>query len=380
MPDALRTDEGLPKKSRLNFFDLATGRTVFPIDRSLGRVSYLSLKTNQTVKKVLSQVPFFFAILTSLMSKFLFLISFVFATSFAQAAIDPVKPVALSLKQKLKLLEEKQTHKTDHFIFDLPVTYNKKVSQWISFFQVRGKNFFREWLEKSTKYMPLLQSELKKAGLPTDLAYMVMIESGFSSQAVSSAQAVGPWQFIQSTGANYGLQQNWWLDERRDIKKSTLAAIRYLKDLNNEFGSWYLVAASYNMGENGLRRQIKKHGTRDYWELVKKGALPQETQDYVPKILAAMMIAKAPNLYGFRDIDAQFPLQYEMVFAPPGTDIDQLADHLSVTRKSMRELNAELFLGYIPKTAMGHYVRIPLGSLAVAREFFRDQNKKFALD
>ena len=314
------------------------------------------------------------------MSKFLFLIPFIFATSLTQAAVDPVKLTNLSLKQKLKMLEQKQTHKTDHFIFDLPVTYNKKVSYWISYFQVRGKNFFRDWLEKSTKYMPLLQSELKKAGLPTDLAYMVMIESGFSTQAVSSAQAVGPWQFIQSTGTTYGLQKNWWLDERRDIKKSTQAAIRYLKDLNQEFGSWYLVAASYNMGENGLRRQIKKYGTRDYWELVKKGALPQETQDYVPKILAAMMIAKAPNLYGFRDIDAQFPLQYEMVFAPPGTDIDQLADHLSVTRKSMRELNAELFLGYIPKTAMGHYVHIPLGSLSVAREFFRDQNKKFALD
>jgi len=314
------------------------------------------------------------------MRKFLFLIPFVFVTSVVQAAIEPGKLATLTLKQKLKLLEEKQTHKTDHFIFDLPVTYNKKVSFWISYFQTRGKTFFRDWLEKSTKYMPLLQSELKKAGLPTDLAYMVMIESGFSAQAVSSAQAVGPWQFIESTGATYGLQKNWYLDERRDIKKSTLAAIRYLKDLNQEFGSWYLVAASYNMGENGLRRQIKKYNTRDYWELVHRGALPQETQDYVPKILAAMMIAKAPNLYGFRDIDAQFPLQYEMVLAPPGTDLDQLADHLSVTRKSLRELNAELFLGYIPKTAMPHYVRIPLGSLSVAREFFRDQNKKFALD
>lgn len=314
------------------------------------------------------------------MTKFIFFISFVFVTSFASAAVDPVKLTTLSLKQKLKLLEQKQTHKTDHFIFDLPVTYNKKVSFWISYFQSRGKNFFRDWLEKSTKYMPLLQSELKKAGLPTDLAYMVMIESGFSTQAVSSAQAVGPWQFIQSTGASYGLQKNWWLDERRDIKKSTLAAIRYLKDLNQEFGSWYLVAASYNMGENGLRRQIKKNNTNDYWELVKRGALPQETQDYVPKILAAMMIAKAPNLYGFRDIEAQFPLQYEVVWAPAGTDLDQLSDHLGVTRKSIRELNSELFLGYIPRQAEGHHVRIPLGSLSVAREFFRDQNKKFALD
>lgn len=308
------------------------------------------------------------------------LLPILFISNLSWAAIDPNKIASFSLKQKLKMLEKKQTHKTDHFIFDLPVTYNKKVSYWISFFQTRGKIFFRDWLEKSTKYMPLLQTELKNAGLPTDLAYMVMIESGFSSHAVSTAQAVGPWQFIETTGNTYGLKKNWWLDERRDMKKSTLAAIKYLKDLNGEFKSWYLVAASYNMGENGLRKQIKKQGTNDYWELVRRGALPQETQDYVPKILAALMIAKAPNLYGFRDIDAQYPLQYEIVWAPSGTDIDQLADYLGVTRKAMRDLNAELILGYVPRQVEGHHVRIPLGSLNIARQFFRDQNKKFALD
>ncbi len=286
----------------------------------------------------------------------------------------------LTLKQKLRLLEKRQTNQTDHFIFDLPVTYNKKVAVWISYFQTRGKTFFRNWLEKSTKYMPLLQAELKKAGLPTDLAYMVMIESGFSSSAISTANAVGPWQFIESTGKGYGLKKNWWLDERRDIKKSTIAAIRYLKDLKQEFGSWYLVAASYNMGENGLRKQIKKFGTNDYWELVRFKALPQETQDYVPKILAALMIAKAPNLYGFRDIDAQYPLRYEIVWAPSGTDLENLADYLNITRSAMKDLNSELILGYVPKQVDGHQIRIPLGSLSVAKQYFRDQNKKFAID
>ncbi|MCC2677604.1 MAG: murein transglycosylase [Pseudobdellovibrio sp.] len=287
---------------------------------------------------------------------------------------------SMTLRQKLSLLEKKQTRRTDHFIFDMPVTYNKKVAAWIAYFQTRGKNFFRNWLEKSNKYMPLLQSELKKAGLPTDLAYMVMIESGFSASAISTAQAVGPWQFISSTGKNYGLRQNWWLDERRDIKKSTTAAINYLKDLREEFGSWYLVAASYNMGEGGLRNRIRTYRTNDYWELVKLRALPQETQDYVPKILAALMIAKAPNLYGFRNIDSQYPLQYEVVWAPGGTQLDAMADYLSITRKSMRELNAELIVGYIPREVSGHPIRIPLGSLSVAKQYFRDQNKKYALD
>ncbi len=315
---------------------------------------------------------------------FLFTFTVACSSAFGAIAIPSLsleaKLNALTLKQKLQLLEKKQTHQTDHFIFDLPVTYNKKVGGWISYFQSRGKNFFRDWLEKSTKYMPLLQNELRKAGMPTDLAYMVMIESGFSSTAVSSAQAVGPWQFIESTGRSYGLKKLWWLDERRDIKKSTLAAIKYLSDLKSEFGSWYLVAASYNMGENGLRKQIKKYGTNDYWQLVKLSALPQETQDYVPKILAALMIAKAPNLYGFREIDSQYPLQYEVMWAPPGTDLEQLADYLSVTRKAMKDMNSELILGYIPRQVEGHHIRIPLGSLNVAKQFFRDQNKKFALD
>lgn len=308
------------------------------------------------------------------------LIIFIFSINFISTQAIALSKTDITLQQKLNLLSKKQTHHTDHFIFDMPVTYNKKVAMWISYFQTRGKNFFRNWLEKSTKYMPLLQSELKKAGLPTDLAYMVMIESGFSSDAVSKASAVGPWQFIESTGKSYGLKKNWWLDERRDIQKSTQAAIRYLKDLKREFGSWYLVAASYNMGENGLRRQIIKHKTNDYWELVRKKALPVETQDYVPKILAALMISKAPNLYGFRSIDAQYPLQYETVWAPSGTDLEQLANHLSITRKAIKDLNSELVLGYIPKQTNGHQIRIPMGSLSVAKQFFRDQNKKYALE
>lgn len=322
---------------------------------------------------LLRKVISFFCVLNLLMS-----------AQYVQAAI-PVKSLeqklkTLSLKEKLKILDRKQNGKTEHFIFDLPVTYNNRVSFWISYFQIKGKTFFRNWLQKASKYMPYIQNELKKAGLPGDLGYMVMIESGFSATAMSSAQAAGPWQFIPSTGRQYGLAQDYWIDERRDLQKSTQAAIRYIQNLYAEFGSWYLVAASYNMGEGGLRRQIKKYGTKDYWELVRLGALPPETQDYVPKILAALMISKAPNLYGFRNLDHEFPIQYDVVRAPAGTDIEQLADYLSVTRKSLKDLNAELVLGYIPKTVKQHSIRVPAGSLAVAQQFFRDQNKKFALD
>lgn len=273
------------------------------------------------------------------------------------------------LRGKLISKANKAKHHEATLIFDIPVTYNRRVAYWLQFFQTRGHVWFRQWLEKATKYMPFIQKELRQAGLPADLAFMVMIESGFDAYARSHAEAVGPWQFIKPTAQRYGLNVNWWIDERKDLKKSTLAAIRYLKDLHNEFGSWYLVAASFNMGENGLRRQIQKAGSRDFWQLAQQGVLPQETTDYVPKIIAAMLIAKAPSLYGFRDLARMEPLEYDMAVLTGGTDLNKLADHLGVTRKAMKDLNAELVLGYVPMQVEKHYVRVPRGSQQLIMSF-----------
>jgi membrane-bound lytic murein transglycosylase D len=285
----------------------------------------------------------------------------------AKAAIPPK---GSSLREKLQAkVERAPSSQKASLIFDLPLTYNQRVSYWVKFFQTRGKNWFDQWLEKSTRYMPFIQKELKAAGLPQDLAFMVMIESGFDANAYSSAHAVGPWQFIRGTGERYGLRSNWWLDERRDLLKSTRAATRYLRDLYREFGSWYLVAASYNMGENGLRRKIRKHQTRDFWELARLGALPKETTDYVPKILAAMLIAKSPALYGFSQFAKLDALEFDSIVVPAGTDLGDLADHLGVTRKSLRDLNSELLLGYVPRQAPAHNLRVPKGSLHLVAEF-----------
>ncbi len=287
----------------------------------------------------------------------------------AQASLGVRIDRPISLQERLQARVQKAPSSAQtSVIFDLPVTYNRKVSHWISYFQDKGKNWFRDWLERSTKYMPYIQKELKEAGLPQDLAFMVMIESGFAPNAISHADAVGPWQFIQPTGHRYGLKVNWWIDERRDLKKSTLAAIRYMKDLYQEFGSWYLVAASYNMGEGGLRRQIKKHQTRDFWALSRAGALPQETMDYVPKILAAMMITKSPSLYGFRDI-AQFdPFDYDIVTVPGGTDLKEIANAIGVTGRSLRDMNSELVLGYVPSQVSKHTIRVPKGAMSLVSE------------
>lgn len=304
---------------------------------------------------------------------FIFLLSGLLLPSFSFAATEKAQPPLQ--EPKIKLLSHKNVKGA--LIFDIPVTYNERVSKWVAHFQHRGHKWFRQWLERASIYMPLIQNELKKAGLPTDLAFMVMIESGFAPNAVSHASAVGPWQFIEPTGKRYGLKTQYWLDERRDLKKSTLAAIRYIKDLHEEFGSWYLVAASYNMGENGLRRQIKKHGTRDYWQLIQKKAIPAETRDYVPKILAAMLITKAPSLYGFRDLEKLNPLEYDVINVPGGTNLTELAKHMGVTRKSLLDLNAELLLGLVPSQISSHYIRIPKGSGKMASQFV---HQKVAMD
>ena len=256
-------------------------------------------------------------------------------------------------------------------IFDIPVAYNKDVRFWIKYFQGNGRSHFKRWLERSGRYLPAIQKTLQHEGLPKDLAYMAMIESGFSSSAISPAAAVGPWQFIRETGERYGLRVKWWIDERRDFDKSTRAAAKYLKFLYRQFNAWHLAAAGYNAGENYIRRLSLRHGTRSFWTLSQRGSLNDETKNYVPKLIAATLIAKAPTLYGFRDLVWDEPLEYEFTYAPGGTALAELADHLQVTRQHLKEINPELLLGYIPQEIEGHFIRVPKGSIHQCEQFFR---------
>lgn len=274
--------------------------------------------------------------------------------------------------QTLKKMIKTHPQPPISLIFDLPVTYNHRVTKWVHYFQKSGHKWFRTWLERSTKHMPYIQNELAQAGLPQDLGYMVMIESGFNSNAISTADAVGPWQFIEATGKRYGLRVTPWLDERRDLEKSTRAAIRYLTDLHREFKSWYLVAASYNMGENGLRRQVQKHATHDFWKLAEKKAIPQETIDYVPKILAAMLIAKAPSLYGFRDIPVHQPLTYDRLAVPGGVHLNSLANLIGVTHRALEELNPSLLRKQVPPNYSKFIVKLPKGSAILVTQGLKE--------
>jgi len=255
--------------------------------------------------------------------------------------------------------------------FDIPVTYNTKVKWWINYFQTTGQKWFRTWLERSHAYLPQMQRVLRDRGMPQDLAYVAMIESGFSPQATSTAEAVGYWQFIAPTARRYGLKTTWWLDERRDFTKSTSAASRYLADLFHQFGSWYLTAAAYNMGEGRMQKLVKRYHTHNFWILSKRADFPDETRQYIPKLLAAMLIAKAPQLYGFHDLIFQQPYRYDYFNVPGGTDLYNLAHYLGVGAHELVRLNPELVKGFVPSFVRSHRIRVPKGLVPKVSQFVR---------
>jgi membrane-bound lytic murein transglycosylase D len=221
----------------------------------------------------------------------------------------------------------------------IPLEVNRLVLQWIDYFQGRGREHMERYLSRSTRYVPLMKGILKKEGLPEDLVYIALIESGFSPQARSSASAVGFWQFIRGTGKRYGLEINSYVDERRDFARSTSAAADYFKGLYNLFGSWYLAIASYNVGENRVKNVVMKYHTRDFWALARDGKLPSETINYVPKFLAARLIAKAPEKYGFAEVEYQPPLSFAEVELASSVDLRKLAAGMGADYDDLRDLN-----------------------------------------
>lgn len=304
------------------------------------------------------------------------LLTFCFLTAWSAQAPLLLRPPII--KSPLKSAPAKQIVSALRFqsvderpVFDLPVTYNSKVAKWIKFFQTRGKRDFTIMLNRSHRYIPKIIPTLNSKGLPQDLVYLAMIESGFSSQAISSAQAVGYWQFIKPTANRYGLATEWWIDERRDFIKSTIAAATYLNDLHGMFNSWYLAASAYNMGEGRVRRLIKKYNTKNFWELSTKPDFPSETRDYVPKLIAAILIAKSPQNYGFDDVRPQAPYDFDYFFVPGGTDLENLAYYIGADKSLLKQMNPELLKGFIPQYVTTHRIRIPRGHLSKASEFIR---------
>jgi membrane-bound lytic murein transglycosylase D len=263
---------------------------------------------------------------------------------------------------------------------DIPLTVNAKVDFFINYFQTDGRKDFARWLSRSERYIPMMKEILKKEGLPEDLVYLAMIESGFSPRARSSANAVGPWQFISGTGKRYSLRIDSWIDERRDPIKSTVAAAMYLKELYGLFNKdWYLAAAGYNAGENKILRAIDMYNSRDFWQLSQGSYLKRETKDYVPKLLAAAIIAKDPARYGFADVAYLPPIEFDTVVIPSRTDLDVIASITGVSRENIRELNPELKKWCTPPDYPDYELKLPKGKKDVfMREYANiPENERF---
>lgn len=243
----------------------------------------------------------------------------------------------------------------------MPVVANARVEYWMRYFRMEGRNEFLKWLVRGESLKDVVQPLLRTEGLPPELFFLAMIESGFSNVARSKAKATGPWQFMGGTAKLYGLQINYWVDERRDPIKSTIAAARYMRDLYAEFGDWYLAMAAYNAGPGKVKRGIARTGSRDFWIISDTKHLRPETKHYVPKVLGALILASDPPANGFEIVPnpSDLPPSASVVVKRP-VKLDDVARQLGISSQLLRKWNPELIHGVTPPRpgAKGYAIRM----------------------
>lgn len=259
--------------------------------------------------------------------------------------------------------------------YDIPIIKNKSVDKYILLFQTRLREHFEKWLTRSGRYVPMMREILREHDLPQDLVYLALIESGFNPRAFSRARASGPWQFIRGTGKKYGLKINRWIDERRDPVKSTHAAAKYLKDLYGMFGSWPLAMASYNAGEGRIRRALRKTRAKDFWELRKSRRIHRETRNYVPKFMAAILIAKDPEKYGFH-VDYDEPIPHEEVIIRQPAYLSSIAKASNISVKEIKTFNPELKRAITPPNLSLYRLKLPAGKKGIFLANFSPEKEK----
>jgi membrane-bound lytic murein transglycosylase D len=242
----------------------------------------------------------------------------------------------------------------------IPLEINADVERWLDFFTQRDRERFSRFLERGSRYKTMINAVLKEQGIPTELYYQAMIESGFATHATSTASAVGIWQFIPGTGRRYGLRIDQYVDERRDPMRATIAAAMYLKDLHNVFQNWYLAMAAYNAGEGRILGAIMRSGTRDFWEMVKKRSLPSETMNYIPKFLAATTIGHNLSRYGFEDITPEIPPQLVAVNVPSPVKLADIARITGVPLEILNEYNPNIRRGITPPGQETYRMWVPV--------------------
>ena len=253
---------------------------------------------------------------------------------------------------------------TEH---DLPIPSDDRVLRWVEIFQGRLREFLTEGLARGAQYLPMVRDVFQSEGLPTDLAYVPLIESAFKTSALSRTRARGVWQFMRGTALENGLKADWFLDERADPEKSTVAAARYFKTLYGMFGDWHLAMASYNGGPGRVQRAMKRSGKSDFWSLTATTRyLPRETRDYVPMILAATLIARNPAQYGF-EIPEWPVTRTESVTLPPAVDLRRVAEWTATPVETIQQLNPELRRWTTPIRPGEYSVRVPVGTADAVR-------------
>ncbi|MBI1821356.1 MAG: transglycosylase SLT domain-containing protein [Nitrospirae bacterium] len=283
---------------------------------------------------------------------------------------------APQISQELPPLEESdleddsEDKDSDEPVYDMPIVRNETVEEYINYYQKRNRPHFELWLSRSGRYLPVMKEVFKSFDLPEDLVFLALIESGFNPYAFSRSKAAGPWQFMKATGKKYGLKTNRWVDERRDPIKSTFAAAKYLKDLYSMFGSWPLALASYNAGEGRVLRAMARTKAEDFWDLSSTRYLRPETKNYVPQFMAATIIAKNPEKYGF-SMAYYEPMKFDTVLIDRSTDLRVVARVVHSSYEVIKELNPELKKGMTPPLYPNYPLRIPEGTKTLFEENFR---------
>ncbi len=245
---------------------------------------------------------------------------------------------------------------------DVPIPLNQRVLSYIELFQGRLHDFIADGMKRGSKYLPMIQNVFRAEGLPLDLAYVPLVESAFKTNALSRAKAKGVWQFMSGTAKENGLVRDWYIDERSDPEKATLAAAKYLRTLHKIFdGDWHLALASYNGGPGRVQKAIKRTRVDDFWKLAAKPrVLPRETREYVPMILAAIVIARNPAQYGF-NFESQAPQVFDKVRLPRPVDLRHVAEWTDTTIDEIQALNPELRRWTTPVKAADYELKVPAG-------------------
>lgn len=274
------------------------------------------------------------------------------------APIDEANEVTFPIDPNVRAKAEAELAVTKS---DLPLMMTDQVASFINYFSTRGRGTLERGLERSGRYRDMIQRVFKEEGIPQDLIYLAQAESGFHPLALSRAGARGMWQFMASRASGYGLERNWWVDERQDPEKSTRAAAKHLKDLYKEFGDWYLAMAAYNSGPLTVQRAVQRTGYADFWELYRRNVLPKETRNYVPIIIAETIMAKNPSQYGLEDVVMDKPPEVDSVKIDYPVDLRLVAECTDTPLATLQELNPSLLRMTTPK--QGEFtLNVPAGT------------------